>query len=76
MRGLDVVASYGNVKCTVLTDKIGRSFLTSLANGYVNQIRKICQQGKWFIIMLSLLQHMNFIFDLEKQLEYHKRPHL
>ena len=40
-----MVAEYG-IKCTLLTDNIALSTLTSVANGNINQIREICQQGQ------------------------------
>ena len=49
MRGVDVVARYDNIKCTVLTDKVALATLTTLANGNVNQIREICKHSKCFI---------------------------
>ena len=52
MRGVDIIARYDYVKCTVLTDVVALSTLTTLANGYVNQIRELCQQGE----QLGLLQ--------------------
>ena len=49
VREVDIVARYGDVKCTVLTDKVALSTLTSVANGNVNQIKEICQHCKCFI---------------------------
>lgn len=49
LRRIEMVAKY-DIRCSLLTDNVVLSTLTTVANGYVNQIRKICQGGEWAIV--------------------------